>query len=160
MIDAYRRRSFTCPNYTPKEWWECDVFELTKAGYFREYEIKLSRADFRADKLKVDRRFDYDTCEYRARVKHDLLAGSSTEGPNYFWFVCPKGMLHVSEIPTWAGLIEAEQRPHRSQLILNTIKQAPKLHGEKLHQDIRGHLFRTYYHRFQHWFLFERKEAA
>jgi len=46
------RQSTVMPNYTPRGWWECDVFELTKAEMFVEYEIKLSRADFRADRNK------------------------------------------------------------------------------------------------------------
>ncbi len=37
MAERYRR-STVCPRYTPTRWWECDVFELTEAGFFREYE--------------------------------------------------------------------------------------------------------------------------
>jgi hypothetical protein len=48
IVERYRR-GICVPNYTPKDWWECDVFELTPAGYFREYEIKMTVADFRAD---------------------------------------------------------------------------------------------------------------
>ena len=30
------------PNFTPGGWWECDLATVTRAGYFVEYEIKLS----------------------------------------------------------------------------------------------------------------------
>lgn len=46
-------RSFVIPNYTPSGWFESDIFELTKSGYFREYEIKMSLSDFRADAVKA-----------------------------------------------------------------------------------------------------------
>ena len=36
------RRNFAIPNYSPDGWWECDVFELTPAGTFREYEVKVT----------------------------------------------------------------------------------------------------------------------
>jgi RNA polymerase primary sigma factor len=48
------------PNYTPDKWHECDVFGVTRAGYFHEFEIKLTRADFRmitaAEEMKLVRR--------------------------------------------------------------------------------------------------------
>ena len=47
-----RWRKLRLPRYTPKGWWECDVFELTTSGYFREYEIKTSLSDFRNDAKK------------------------------------------------------------------------------------------------------------
>jgi outer membrane autotransporter protein len=43
------------PNYTPKNWFECDVMAVTKAGYLEEYEIKLSASDFKADSKKCFR---------------------------------------------------------------------------------------------------------
>ena len=41
------------PNYAPGGWWENDVFRLTKAGFWHEYEIKTSMADFRKDFKKI-----------------------------------------------------------------------------------------------------------
>ena len=41
------------PNFTPNGWFECDIWVLTKSGYGREYEIKLTVSDFKADAKKM-----------------------------------------------------------------------------------------------------------
>ena len=121
------RRNFCLPRFTPVGWWEADVFELTDAGYWREYEIKTSRADFRNDakKRKVGR---------VERNKHDLLAARDVSGPCQFWFVCPAGLIPVAEVPEWAGLIEMSDtgRGHKKYRVRDTVvKAAPRLHQEK-----------------------------
>jgi hypothetical protein len=158
-LDAYRRGSFTCPNYTPKGWWECDLLELRKSGFWIEFEIKLSRADFRADRYKTERRFNYELGVYDSRNKHDCLRTKRPCGPNYFWFVAPSGLIEADEVPEWAGLMAANESQRRQFPIwTEIIKKAPRLHKEKFEDSIRNHMLRTYYHRFQHWFLF--KKAA
>lgn len=160
MIDCYKKQSFSCPNYTPKNWWECDVFELTKGGLFREYEIKLSRADFRADRYKAFRTWvNTDGINPNVRKKHDCLAAGDTTGPSYFSFVCPAGMLDLSEVPAWAGLVTAEERGSK-WAYLSVAKVAPRLHRLRLDEKVRQHLFRTYYHRFQWWFLFRKDQEV
>ena len=106
------RRNFCLPTYTPIGWWECDIFEVTAAGVFREYEIKLSRADFFADRRKEQPgKYLGRDPETRqplrgpAGVKHDLLARGYPRGPQRFWFVAPEGILAVADMPLWAGLI-------------------------------------------------------
>lgn len=122
------RRNFCLPRFRPAGWWECDVFELTEAGYWREYEIKTSRADFRKDAEKERVRRSV------VRNKHDLLAAGDTAGPCQFWFVCPAGLIPVVEVPEWSGLIEVTdagkgQRRWRFRDVL--VKPAPRLHGER-----------------------------
>lgn len=34
------QKSFILHNFTPSQWFECDIFEVTGNGYFIEYEIK------------------------------------------------------------------------------------------------------------------------
>ena len=132
------RRSFVLPCYTPRGWWECDVFELTAAGYFREYEIKLSVADFRADAGKkwfgTYRYENGQRVEMPGRKKHDLLAEGSPKGPTRFWFVTPSGLLAPEQVPEWAGLMEAAHRTDRlgaQWISLAEVRPAPQLHREK-----------------------------
>jgi len=95
-----------------------------------EFEIKVSRSDFRAD-------FKKSLSEYQsARIrrpegnspfrnpdgtkvtaeeakalmvpytKHELLAEGYEKGPAYFWFCTPEGLLKPEDIPAYAGHIE------------------------------------------------------
>lgn len=67
---------------------EMDVAVLSQSGLLHEYEVKISRSDFLADKKK--RKFQY----YDQRIYC----------PNYFYYVCPEGLIQKNEIPKWAGL--------------------------------------------------------
>lgn len=164
MADSYRRKCISCPNYTPKDWWECDVFELSKSNFYTEYEIKLSRADFKADRYKTERTWGFDDgYQMIERNKHQCLSNRIKTGPNRFYFVVPPGIVTLADIPEWAGYIEAEWLNGKRQfpVYIRTIKQAPRLHKEKLPETIRSHLLRTFYHRYQWWFLHvQNKEAA
>ena len=93
--------------------WEADVAALGRSGYLSEYEIKVSRSDFRAD--------------FKKEAKHEQLVTRSTRCPNYFYYVCPRGMLLPTEVPEYAGLIHIDRLGG-----LRTIKKAPLLHKAKL----------------------------
>jgi hypothetical protein len=51
-INGRSAYSLMVPNYTPDRWFECDMFAITKSGYFHEFEIKLTVDDFRQDSNK------------------------------------------------------------------------------------------------------------
>ncbi len=118
-------RSFVLPNYTSANWFECDVFEVTAAGYFVEYEVKLTLNDFKADAKK--RRHSYGQA---TAMKHSLLAAADPHGPSRFFFVTPPGLVAVEHresldpaavLPSWAGLIEIE-RPEWRRSWLATVR--------------------------------------
>lgn len=168
MADRYRR-SFVLPNYTPAGWWECDVFEITQAGYFREYEIKLSRSDFLADAKKMrqdwDEKVPTDPSQgftYVKRAKHACMG--QPNGPQQFYYVCPRGLVKESEVPSWAGFIEVVTRPHYHRPPWNvselTIRKAPKLHKEKLNPKILERARGTHYWRFNSLFIYNKMEDA
>lgn len=97
------RRAFVLERYTPRSWWECDVFEVTRAGFFREYEIKLTLDDFKADARKAK------GGRWTPKVtKHERLAARDPKGPTRFWYVTPAGLLALDQLPEWAGLIEMQ----------------------------------------------------
>lgn len=70
---------------------ESDVLSLNKTGYTHEFEVKVSRSDFKADQKK--RKWLY----FENRVEKQI--------PNYFSYACPAGMIGLSEIPSYAGLV-------------------------------------------------------
>lgn len=149
LLSDRSRRSTVMPNYTPVKWWECDVFEMTQAGFFREYEIKISRSDFKADaaKDKTIWSLNSEGWSQSSVNKHRHLTERSTAGPSQFWFVTPQDLITTAEVPEWAGLIWMV----RSRFLVEQ-KKAPRLHNQKLDPEVRNSVYRTAYYRF-HSFL-------
>ena len=148
--------NFVVPNYTPSNWWECDLFEVTKAGYFKEYEIKVTLKDFRADtdKRKVKVEWDKPSApgekwarrEVSLDSKHQMLAKSHPHGPSQFWFVCPEDVIPVRLLPAWAGLVYVTgsgQHLHEREIV-----KAPRLHNHKPGDAIVAHARGVFYYRY------------
>lgn len=75
--------------------WESDVLAVNrKSKYVTEFEIKISKYDFKAD--------------FNKKEKHRLLEFKNKPQmiPNYFYYVTPPGLLDKKDIPSYAGLIE------------------------------------------------------
>lgn len=80
----YRRFPFQMANAFIYNW-ECDYWCMTDDGETREFEIKISRSDYFVDKKKDKHR--------------------SLDGANYFYYVCPKGLIKKEEVDPKYGLI-------------------------------------------------------
>ncbi len=145
-------------NFTPVEWWENDVIRITPAGYWYEYEVKLSMSDFRADKRKkqnVLKDFPYPGTSgktYRSwtnemEFKHKLLAGDSGRGPKQFWFVCPDEVIQPEQVPEWAGLMWASKDEYGRMWAICK-RQAPnrktKKQSDKIVERIQFRGFKRY----------------
>jgi hypothetical protein len=134
----YRLQSslIVVPNFTPAQWFECDVFSVTKAGYWTEQEIKLTAGDFRADAEK-ERRYHrprrddepgmFDMTHDDVK-KHDLLASGDPRGPNQFWYVLTADVAASVIVPLWAGVKIAKEE--RWGFTLKVERPAPRLHRE------------------------------
>ncbi|MCK5610094.1 hypothetical protein KAR91_49935 [Candidatus Pacearchaeota archaeon] len=121
------QKDLVIANHYPLHWFECDFLRITNANYMYEYEIKLSRSDFHADKRKescfrIDGKTEYIN-------KHNQLKNGSVLGPSRFFFVVPTDMIKVDEVPEFAGLVYASQANGRVNLMV--VKQAPILHKTK-----------------------------
>lgn len=79
---------------------ECDCISISKSDYIYEYEIKISRADFKKDftKIKHTNIINENYTKVRKGETFYLL-------PNYFSFVTPKDLIKIEEVPDYAGLI-------------------------------------------------------
>ncbi len=141
--DVQSSSAVVIPNFTPPGWYECDFFRVTRAGYFYEYEIKMSLADFRADRAKHS--YDWETKTYTS--KHMQIAQAQDASPSRFYFVVPYDLEDkVSiELPEWAGLVVFERH-------LRIAKQAPILHRKKVSGVIVRHAKHSAYSRY--WDLF------
>lgn len=102
--------------------YEGDFFGITRAMFVTEFEIKRSRSDYQ--------------CEFTVKTKKDkhyfLAQGKLV--PNYFYFVCEKGLIKKEEVPEHVGLIYVEKYEWKKKINyqVTTIIQAPRLHTKKL----------------------------
>lgn len=99
---------------------ELDVISVSKSGMLYEFEVKISRGDFKADKKKR---------------KHDIYKAYLDRSPNYFSYVCPKDLIKLSEIGSGVGLyyvdgediIEVQTPKRRHKIIHDRIKILEKI---------------------------------
>ncbi len=155
--------------------WESDKLIWTKSGYIYEFEIKISRADFKNDfKHKKDKhiilngpteeeRFmpefyrlyecnkqhfqSLEDCKARvAPYSRDLIANHKR--PNYFYYAVPEGMIQPDEVPPYAGLIWIlkEYKYIKQNYVIK--KQAPCLHKQK-YKDAELNLGEKFYYNWQ-----------
>jgi hypothetical protein len=125
---------------------EADILEITKAGYSYEYEVKVSRADFKQDVLK--RKYNI--------LKHDLLKNGSHV--NYFSYVVPEGLILIDEVPEFAGLIYVKPYEARysdskgtyikHRLFTKVIKSPVKLSKDKFAPESLMKCYESTYYRF------------
>lgn len=83
---------------------ECDVLSISGSDYIYEYEIKISRNDFKKDFTKEKHK--NIICEKFTKVYKTKLTYLT---PNYFNFVTPKDLIKVEEVPEYAGLIYIDE---------------------------------------------------
>lgn len=100
--------------------YEMDVMRLNQKGMVTEYEIKISKADFKNDAKKGGNFFGKMTTKY----------GKYEEGKskcNRFYYVVPKDLISVSELPKFAGLIYFYEDTNKFEIV----KNAPLMHKRK-----------------------------
>lgn len=124
------------PNIKMYDEYESDIIVLNRLMYVHEYEIKLSRADFKNDFKKsgtcftgefLTRRDGKKVKVYKKKSKHDFLVDG--HGPNRFSYVFQHGMIDKSEIPPEFGIVTFKEL--RGKLLFSIDRQAKMLHNEK-----------------------------
>lgn len=138
--------------------WESDKLIWTKTGYIYEFEIKISRADFKNDfKNKKEKHIIlkgpteeehfmpsfYQSYEWnkhlynsindcKVRIKPgDSHLIESHKKPNYFYYAVPEGLIQPEEVPEYAGLIYILKEYHYERQSYIIVKKAPCLHKQK-----------------------------
>jgi len=101
---------------------ELDVISLAKSGYVSEFEVKVSRSDFRADAKKSKWQYINWCLESKSELSSRYL-------PNYFTYVCPlingKGIILESDLKPYMGLIYFQD----GELI--TVRKSKIIHKNK-----------------------------
>lgn len=108
--------------------WESDYLAMTKAGFWSEVEVKISRSDFLAD--------------FKKTKKHDILSGRENGlRPNYFAYCVPTGLIAVEEVPKYAGLYYISP----NSTYITCAKATPQLHYDKIADEQLNLLDKFYY---------------
>ena len=113
IADRYGSKDIVIENYF-HNYFEADCLRLTSNNQLIEYEIKISLPDFKAD-LKKER---------YGKVKHtEIKEGRHV---NRFFFVCPKGLIAIEDVPKYAGLVYVTNDTWK------IVKNAPLLHNNSV----------------------------
>jgi hypothetical protein len=108
--------------------YEMDLCLIRKSGYVIEYEIKISRSDFKNDFNKSVS--SYNPSEIK---KHDEMAHKQGKC-NKFYFVVPENLISKEEVPKHCGLIYYLPRRKMGPWLngdFEIIVSAPLLHRNK-----------------------------
>ena len=108
---------------------ECDVISISKSDFIYEYEVKISRGDFKKDFGKPKHKLITEGKFVKESVKKGITETWYLV-PNYFYFVVPENLVTVDEIPEYAGLIYVNES-HQYDII----KKAPIIHKTKASND-------------------------
>jgi hypothetical protein len=131
---------------------EADIIELSKSGYATEYEVKITRTDFRNDsKKRLTRRAGPNKSKYEI-----LQEGKRV---NRFCYIVPDGMIAKSDIPDFAGLVYAKKISEgyyshekgfyrKEKISFTTVKEAPLLTKEKMSEKMIQKCLESTYYRF------------
>lgn len=154
--------------------WESDKLLETKSGYIYEFEIKISKADFKNDfKHKKDKHiilegeeqygdkylpryyeFLEENRKYSNWCEANFLKSAENnpyylvgghKRPNYFYYAVPTDLITIEDIPEYAGLVYVDERGS-----LTIKKSAPKLHSEK-YTDAQLNLGEKFYYNMVSW---------
>lgn len=105
--------------------WEADILVVNSAGFSHEFEIKLSRSDFKNDFKK-----NYQNTTTKERfLKHDKISCGDYIC-NQFSFLLPMGMIQPDEIPPHCGIVEFDHNPDNWQTIFHVVRKPSVVHHE------------------------------
>lgn len=108
---------------------ECDVISISKSDYIYEYEIKISKSDFKADFKKEKHKLMLEGVGTKERIikeNNQMVEDVWYLTPNYFNFVVPENLISIQDVPEYAGLIYMNEN-----LQFEIIKKPPLIHKTK-----------------------------
>jgi hypothetical protein len=120
-----KKHNPVCTNFKGAGYAECDLISISGSDYIYEFEVKISRGDFKKDAEKHFKH-KYLNESYQTKVQKKRRTKKVSKVPNYFSYVCPTDMIKEEEIPLYAGLIYVDE-----DLNFTVIKKAPKVHSDK-----------------------------
>ncbi len=160
----WKQHQLAVPNIKSIYPWEADLISATKAWLTHEYEIKVSRADFLADKNKKSKHRDL-ACQFGNTERQPLtevegkfmewgIRSKQPQTPNYFWYVTNGFEIEESELPPYAGWIRVgvETSTHWWNTVI-VEREAPRLHSDKLSEKNREGINRWLSYKLKNMYL-------
>ncbi len=138
--------------------WESDFFGVSKVGYTIEVEVKITKADFKADFKKSQKHFILSNADKESiTLPHQFSHREFTIkpfAPNQFFYCCPEGLIDVKDIPDYAGLLylkeeqknDFEGNPMNPYETIAKVKSAKYIHKNK--PDISKILLDKFYYNY------------
>jgi hypothetical protein len=111
---------------------KADLLSVTRARLVHEFEVKCTVADYQ-------REFETKDTKHKRLGRADNRLMSL---PNYFWFAVPEGLLSVSELPEYAGLMTVTGDG------CHVARDAPRIHGDGLSNKDRRYIERGLTYRY------------
>lgn len=127
------------------------MISVTAKGYMNEFEIKVSKSDFKADKLKkkhADIEFWMNGVTEtnfvgRDGYVHPRLKRNIVQPANRLWYVVPEFLITAAHVNSLHGLIYVSDTGH-----VKIIKQAPLLHKTPMPESYKEQIARSYMWRY------------
>ena len=155
---TWQRYEMAAPNiHLDWKFKEMDILGLRKSGYVDEVEIKLSKADFRADfkktvyggETEIPREINGQKWMQKEPLwipKHEALP-QGLNHCNYFSFLLPKELADKCDIPEYAGLYIFRHN-NIGEIVIDEVKRAPLLHKRKISERFKYEIGRKMAYRY------------
>jgi hypothetical protein len=132
-----KKHKWIAPNVELFSTGEMDLCSVAPSGLIHEYEIKLSRADFLADRKKEEKhQMLVNACAGVFTFETPFFGRTRTVTctvPNYFSYVVPRDMVGPDEVPAYAGLVYVDlDKLWNYGLALEFVKRPQLLHKNKV----------------------------
>lgn len=131
-IDKHLRNNFKHAKYLVSNIYcfnpycgESDLLVIGQNGYASEFEIKVSRADFKKEFTKEKKHLILSEGIYTDSWSKEI--NQTNDRPNKFWFATPVNLIKAEEVPDYAGLLYVHENGS-----IEKIKEAKFIHKEKL----------------------------
>lgn len=135
-----QRYRYILPNCFTQHDNEADIFCVRGSGFYDEFEIKISKADFKKDYSKYVKYRNWEDGEYYKyhklpekdhpvmKTKHQALLDGHLS--NYFFYILKEGIVNIDEIHPDFGVYEVCDKG-----ILRKRRDASLLHRYKISND-------------------------
>lgn len=140
-----KKHKVVCPNVKLFNW-ESDVISLSSVEMIYEFEVKLSKEDFKRDFDKPKHLHfsgEGETFEVDGETRHYV----DRNIPSKFYFVFPEGMVPPEDVPDYAGILHYDYHPMTDMHVLQEIRPAKEFHRDRAKPEHYVHLAKSLAHK-------------